>query len=61
MYNRIRHHETETKITIAKGAALQIKDGMVVGCSGFTMAGYPKAVPMALARRAQKATKSRLR
>lgn len=57
MYNRIRHHEIETKITTAKEAALLIADGMVVGCSGFTMAGYPKAVPMALARRAKKGDK----
>lgn len=37
------------KIVDAKTAALLIQDGMTVGVSGFTPAGYPKAVPLALA------------
>src|SRR5690554_6134838 len=36
----------------AKEAAQFLKKGMVVGTSGFTPAGYPKAVPLALAERA---------
>jgi len=32
-------------------AAELIKDGMTVVTSGFTPAGYPKAVPLALAKR----------
>lgn len=51
LYNRINNHEAEAKTTSATDAAKLIKDGMTVGTSGFTMAGYPKAVPMALARR----------
>jgi succinyl-CoA:acetate CoA-transferase len=42
------------KIQSADEAALLIRDGMTVGTSGFTMAGYPKAVPLALARRANR-------
>jgi succinyl-CoA:acetate CoA-transferase len=36
----------------AEAAAGLIPNGSVVGMSGFTGAGYPKAVPMALAKRA---------
>jgi succinyl-CoA:acetate CoA-transferase len=38
-----------TKITTAEAAAALIHDGDNVGISGFTGAGYPKAVPGALA------------
>ncbi|MCQ2055764.1 MAG: acetyl-CoA hydrolase [Fibrobacter sp.] len=38
----------------AATAAEMINDGDVLGVSGFTLAGYPKAVPSALAARAQK-------
>jgi succinyl-CoA:acetate CoA-transferase len=54
MYNRISNREVEAKVTTAAAAAQLIKDGMTVGMSGFSMAGYPKAVPTALARRAEK-------
>ena len=40
------------KVVGAEEAALHIKDGMVVGMSGFTRAGDAKVVPMALAERA---------
>jgi succinyl-CoA:acetate CoA-transferase len=36
----------------AEDAAALIQNGMILGMSGFTGAGYPKAVPMALAKRA---------
>jgi succinyl-CoA:acetate CoA-transferase len=39
------------KIRDARCAAEFIRDGMTVAMSGFTPAGYPKAVPVALARR----------
>ena len=45
MYNRISNREVEAKVTTAAAAAQLIKDGMTVGMSGFSMAGYPKAVP----------------
>ena len=35
-------------------AAALIKPGMTIGTSGFTSAGYPKAVPLALAERIKK-------
>ena len=54
MYNRISNREVEAKVTTAAAAAQLIKDGMTVGMSGFSMAGYPKAVPTALARRTEK-------
>ena len=38
----------------ADEAATLIDDGMVVGMSGFTRAGEAKAVPLALARRAER-------
>lgn len=40
----------EGKITSAERAASLIHSGMTVGVSGFTMAGYPKMVPLALCR-----------
>ena len=38
----------------AADAAEMIEDGDVLSVSGFTLAGYPKAVPLALASRAEK-------
>ncbi|HBH12919.1 MAG: Succinate CoA transferase [Clostridiales bacterium 38_11] len=49
---RIRCKTLNQKIMTAEKAAELIKDGMTVGASGFTPAGYPKAVPLALAQRA---------
>lgn len=46
---RIRNERGEVLIKSAEDAAMIIEDGMVVGISGFTNAGYPKAVPHALA------------
>jgi succinyl-CoA:acetate CoA-transferase len=40
------------KVVTPEEAALHIKDGMVVGMSGFTRAGDAKVVPLALAERA---------
>ena len=44
-----------TKVTNADAAAALIRPGDHVGFSGFTGAGYPKAVPGALARRMEAA------
>jgi len=60
MYSRIRNSSLIHKITTAEQAAALIKDGMTVGTSGFTMAGYPKAVPMALAERAENGERIRI-
>jgi succinyl-CoA:acetate CoA-transferase len=49
--NRIRNTELRSKIMTAEQAAALIPKGCNVGMSGFTGAGYPKAVPLALAER----------
>ena len=50
---RIRHTALREKIMTATEAAEFVQDGMLVGMSGFTGAGYPKALPTAIAERAQ--------
>lgn len=50
---RIRHAGLRSRVTTAQAAAELIKDGMTVGMSGFTRAGDCKAVPAALAQRAE--------
>ncbi|MEJ5079897.1 MULTISPECIES: acetyl-CoA hydrolase/transferase family protein [unclassified Ochrobactrum] len=49
---RIRNTSLRDKIITAEEAASLIKDGMIVGMSGFTRAGDAKAVPLAMAARA---------
>ncbi|RBP14361.1 succinyl-CoA:acetate CoA-transferase [Roseiarcus fermentans] len=49
--SRIRNAALRSKIMSADQAAALILDGAHVGMSGFTGAGYPKAVPAALAAR----------
>jgi succinyl-CoA:acetate CoA-transferase len=49
MENRIHHSYLVSKVMPAEQAATQIRPGMTVAMSGFTGAGYPKAVPLALA------------
>jgi len=49
--DRIRSKRVADKVITAAEAAELIAPGMTVGMSGFTGAGYPKAVPAALARR----------
>ncbi len=51
--DRIRCNVLLDRIVSADEAALLIKNGMRVGTSGFTPSGYPKAVPMALAKQAR--------
>jgi len=48
---RIRNAELARRVVSAEKAATHIRHGDTVGMSGFTGAGYPKAVPQALARR----------
>ncbi len=55
--DRIRSEALKSKIKTAQQAAALIKDGMVVATSGFTPSGYPKAVPLALAERAERGEK----
>ncbi|NYF98520.1 acetyl-CoA hydrolase/transferase family protein [Janibacter cremeus] len=48
---RIQSAEMRAKVMTAAAAAQLIDSGSTVGMSGFTGAGYPKAVPVALAER----------
>ena len=52
--DRVRNKELQAKIVSAEEAAAFIKPNMNIGTSGFTPAGYPKAVPLALAKRMEK-------
>ena len=49
--DRIRHPGLAARVMSAEAAAALIPPGAHVGMSGFTAAGYPKAVPQALAAR----------
>jgi succinyl-CoA:acetate CoA-transferase len=49
-HERIQHTGLARKVVPADAAAALIRPGATVGMSGFTGAGYPKAVPGALAR-----------
>ena len=53
--SRILHPGLRQKIMSADAAAELIRHGDHVGMSGFTGAGYPKAVPAALARHIERA------
>jgi succinyl-CoA:acetate CoA-transferase len=48
---RVQHPALARKVVPAEAAAALIAPGSTVGMSGFTGAGYPKEVPLALARR----------
>ncbi len=50
---RIRVPSLRAKVTTADAAAEYITDGMLVGMSGFTLAGGGKSVPHAIARKAK--------
>src|SRR3954465_7227258 len=50
-HGRIEHAGLRRKVVPAEAAAAMIGPGTTVGMSGFTGAGYPKEVPLALARR----------
>ncbi len=51
MSDRIAHAGLAARRMTAAQAAALIQPGMAVGMSGFTGAGYPKAIPLALAGR----------
>lgn len=50
--DRIRNPKGEALIKTASEAAMLVKNGMTIAMSGMTPSGYPKAVPLALAERA---------
>lgn len=58
--DRVRCKELLSKVVSADEAASMIKDGMNVGTSGFTPSGYPKAVPLALAKQAEEGRKVKI-
>lgn len=51
MSDRIAHAGLRSKVMTAEEAAEFINNGDAIGISGFTGAGYPKALPTALAER----------
>jgi len=51
--SRIRRKDLLNKVVSADEAAKLIQPNMVIATSGFTPAGYPKAVPLALAKRVE--------
>ena len=53
--DRIRNPEFRRRLMSAEDAAGLIASGTTVGMSGFTGAGYPKSVPLALAARIEAA------
>ena len=55
MNDRILHPLFRDRVMSAEQAAEEIRPGMTVAMSGFTGAGYPKAVPQALAARMERA------
>ena len=57
---RIRYDEYRKRIMCAEEAADYVKPDMVLGVSGFTIAGYPKAVASVLANRARSGEKLNL-
>lgn len=57
---RLKCEALKSKVMTAKEAAKFFEDGMLVGCSGFTPAGYPKAVPLEIAKRAENGEKIEL-
>ena len=58
--DRIRCKKLMDRIISSDEAAMLFRTGMTVGTSGFTPAGYPKAVPLALGRRAERGDKIEL-
>ncbi|MDR3295136.1 MAG: acetyl-CoA hydrolase/transferase family protein [Clostridiales Family XIII bacterium] len=55
---RLRAPKAFELIKTAEEAAEIVRDGMVIGASGFTPSGYPKAVPLAIAARAAQANEN---
>lgn len=60
MTERVLHPGAKKLIVTADEAAGLIQDKMNVGCSGFARAGYPKVVPVALAKQVEGGRKVRI-
>lgn len=50
---RIKHEGLRSKVMSAEQAADFVKNGMMLAITGFTGAGYPKALPTAIANKAK--------
>ena len=50
---RIRNADLRNRVISPEEAAAKIRSHMVLGFSGFTSAGYPKAIPQAIASRGE--------
>jgi succinyl-CoA:acetate CoA-transferase len=57
---RIRKESLKNKIMSAREASNFIVDGMTVATSGFTPSGYPKKVPIEIAKRAESGEKIKI-
>ncbi|MEA3422584.1 MAG: acetyl-CoA hydrolase/transferase family protein [Bacillota bacterium] len=57
---RIRKESLKNKIMSAKEASSFVTDGMTVATSGFTPSGYPKKVPVEIAKRADNGEKVKI-
>ncbi|HSH26134.1 MAG TPA: acetyl-CoA hydrolase, partial [Massilibacterium sp.] len=51
--NRIKNDKLVDKVVKATEAISWIEDGMTLGLSGFTRAGEPKSIPLALIERSK--------
>ena len=60
LQERLRNERAFPLICSPEDGANMIKDGMAVGISGFTNAGYPKMVPHALAEQAKAGRKVKI-
>ncbi|HWQ78957.1 MAG TPA: acetyl-CoA hydrolase/transferase family protein [Anaerovoracaceae bacterium] len=60
MGKRLRNTRLSHMVVSAEEAAVMIRDGMVIGASGFTPSGYPKSVPLAIAERVKKGERLKL-
>ncbi len=60
LQERLRNERAFSLICSPEDGANMIKDGMAVGISGFTNAGYPKMVPHALAEQAKAGRKVKI-
>src|SRR5450756_400900 len=54
LQDRVRHKYLLSKVMTAEETVQFFKPGMNLGWSGFTPAGYPKVVPIAVAEHVEK-------
>lgn len=57
---RVTNSGIASRVMSAEQAASLIENGMIIGTSGFTMASYPKAVPLALAKSVERGERRKI-